>query len=158
MQAVLHSGLKVSLRFCLATSCTDSVRHGELLIRACGPVVSDVRCLQPGMVQRQDQVGVALSKQAEQDLKLTFGRACLHYCEEIRMFMALQDSGLIMQYYEKANPARSRMCIVSCDIFLACCEAEQILVKLQRQNSHWYAILAAARSLGSAAMLCFIVQ
>ena len=64
----MHTVLQVSLRFCLATACADSVRHGELLIRAGGPFVREARSFQPGMVQREDQVGVALSKQAEQDL------------------------------------------------------------------------------------------
>ena len=62
------------------------------------------------------------------------------------MFIALQDSELIMQYYEKARALRSRRCrcLVTFDTFPALCEAEQILVKLHRQNSHWFAILAAA--------------
>ncbi|CAE7773078.1 unnamed protein product [Symbiodinium pilosum] len=54
---------KVSLRFCMATGCADSVRHGELLIR----------------------VGVALSKQVE------------------------QDSALIMQHYDKADAVFSQL-------------------------------------------------
>ena len=75
---------QVSLRFCMATGCADSVRHGELLIRA-GSLGVSFECYQAELQESARfgqqisnlphkcrglvfdlQVGVALSKQVEQ--------------------------------------------------------------------------------------------
>ena len=55
-----------------------------------------------------------------------------------------QDSALIMQYYDKAGGLDSSVDVLP---YFFVREADHIFMKLGRQNTHWYAILAAALSL-----------